>query len=47
MRLSVPGPHLVKGPVPATGAPGAGLIVAVIAVLVDDTHDPALLLASA
>ena len=47
VRDSVPGPHLVNGPVPATGATGAAVTVAVMAVLVVETQDPAVLLVSA
>ena len=47
VRLTVPGPHLAKGPVPATGAVGAALTVAVMGVLVVETQDPAVLLDSA
>ena len=46
-RVTVPVPHLEKGPAPAAGAAGAELIVAVIEVLVADTQPPAVVLASA
>ena len=45
--VTVPGPHLVKGPVPAVGAAGALVTVAVIAVLVADIQVPVVLLVSA
>lgn len=44
--VTVPVPHLVKGPAPAVGAPGTGLIVAVTAVRVADTQ-PAVVFPSA
>ena len=47
VSVTVPVPHLVKGPAPATGAAGLGATVAVMAVLVAETQLPALDLASA
>jgi hypothetical protein len=47
LKTTVPVPHLVNGPAPATGAVGTGLIVAVTAVLPVDTQFVAVFLASA
>ena len=47
VRVTVPVPHLVKGPVPATGAAGAAVTVAVMAVLVAETQLPAVARVSA
>ena len=47
VSVTVPVPHLVKGPVPATGAAGAAVTVAVMAVLVAERQLPAVDLVSA
>ena len=47
VRATVPVPHRLKGPVPAVGAVGAELTVAMIAVLFPDTQPVAEFLASA
>ena len=47
VSVTVPVPHLVKGPAPATGAAGLAVTVAVMAVLVAETQLPAVDFASA
>ena len=47
VSVTVPLPHRVKGPAPATGAAGAAVTVATIAVLVAETQLPDVVLASA
>ena len=47
VRVTVPVPHLVKGPAPATGAAGLAVTAAVMAVLVAETQPPAVDFASA
>ena len=47
VRVTVPGPHLVKGPAPAVGDAGSGVTVAAIAVLVAETQLPDVVLVSA
>ena len=47
VSVTVPVPHLVKGPAPAAGAAGAAVTVAVMAVLVVETQLPAVDLVSA
>jgi hypothetical protein len=47
VKTTVPVPHLVKGPAPATGAVGIELTVATIGVLVADTQLVVVFLVSA
>ena len=47
VKVRVPVPHLVKGPVLAVGALGEGLTVAITLVLLLDKHPPAVSFASA
>ena len=47
VRVTVPVPHLVKGPAPEAGDAGSGITVAVTVVLDDETHPLAMVLASA
>ena len=47
VSVTVPGPHRVNGPAPATGAAGGAVTVAVIAVLVAETHPEVVFLVSA
>ena len=41
VSVTVPVPHLVKGPVPATGGAGGAVTIAVMGVLVAETQLPA------
>ena len=47
VSVNVPAPHLENGPVPAVGGAGVAVMVAVIAVLVEETQVPVVLLVSA
>ena len=47
VNVTVPGPHRLKGPAPATGAAGTVATVAVIVVLVAETQLPDVVLVSA
>jgi hypothetical protein len=47
VKITVPVPHLVKGPAPAVGAAGAEVTVAVMAVLVAETQLPVVVFVSA
>ena len=47
VSVTVPVPHLVKGPAPATGAAGTATTVAVIAVRVVETQLPEAVFVSA
>ena len=47
VSVTVPVPHRMKGPAPATGAVGKAMTVATIAVLATETQLPEVVLASA